>query len=269
MKTAPDPPDQNDRVIAELESLSAALNAWNSSLILGGGVALIVYDRCMARSEAQPVGTTDMDFLIPRKPAVPANAEPVSKALLRLGFTVRRKNTGTPPIESYVREAEEMEFEVEFLTDDRVKAKTLAVEIKEAGVVAQALSYLEMSFAHATEAKLPSGAGIRVVTPEAWVFHKGLTFVRRPPKSSKQYKDLYGIWFVLTQMDAFSATTLVRLKDLQARQHANWKKAFLANLTSWIAKASPGDWSQLIAQDPQRRLTEVRFKALVESLAKA
>ncbi len=57
---------------------------------------------------AKPVGTTDMDFLIPRKPAVPAKAESVSKALGDLGFSVRQKNTGSPPIESYVKESGDM-----------------------------------------------------------------------------------------------------------------------------------------------------------------
>lgn len=73
----------------------------------------------------------------------------------------------------------ETEIEIEFLTDDRSRQKAVSAPIAGAAVVAQPLSYLEMSLQTVTPVRLPRGTEILVVRPEAWVFHKGLTFTRR------------------------------------------------------------------------------------------
>lgn len=260
------PPHANELILLELENLAANLGDWSGTLVLGGGVALIVYDRCMAKTSARPVGTTDMDFLIPRRPVVAADAEPLSKILKKQGFLHRPKDVGTPPIESYVKEIGETEIEVEFLTDARTRSKSESALIAPAQVVAQSLSYLEMSLASVTTAILPGGTKIQVVRPEAWVFHKGLTFTRRKSGSAKGAKDLYGIWFVLTMLGYFSDATWVGLKSLQSNHPSAWKNTFRSNLKSWIAKATPRDWSQLSAQDTEQRLTEAGFRRLIEKL---
>ena len=166
--------NSNDLILSELENLVAHLGPWSENLVLGGGIALIVYDRCMARASARPVGTTDMDFLIPRRPVVAVNAKPLSKILGDQGFTHRHKSMGNPPVESYFKEIEDTEIEVEFLTDNLKREKTESAPIPEAGVVAQPLSYLEMSLNSVTTASLPKGTTVRIVRPEAWIFHKGL-----------------------------------------------------------------------------------------------
>lgn len=256
----------NDMIIKQLEHLAKALGPWRDSLVLGGGVALIVYDRCMARTNAKPVGTADLDFLIPRRPLVPANSAPLSTVLKDLGFKIHTKDLGIPPVQSFVKESGDVELEVEFLTDDRTRSKTQSVPIEGAQIVAQPLSYLEMSLQSVTAAILPSNTEIRIVTPEAWVFHKGLTFPRRKPGSAKQQKDLYGMWFVLTQMGDFSTAATLRLGKLQAKQPASWKRDFGLNLSDWVANAIPKDWDRLIAQDPEQRLTEAAFRGLVKRI---
>jgi hypothetical protein len=254
----------NDLILSELESLAAHFGAWSQSLVLGGGVALVVYDRCMAPASARPVATTDMDFLIPRKPAVPSDAQSLYQILLRQKFRHRQKDLGNPPIESYVKEIRDIEIEVEFLTDDRARKKAESAPIARAQVVAQPLSYLEMSLESVTSATLPGGTEVRVVRPEAWVFHKGLTFTRRKPGSGKAAKDLYGIWFVLTMLGPLSDATWVALKRLYASHPAAWEKAFVSNLEAWAEEASPRGWGELLAQDPERRLTEIAFRSLVK-----
>lgn len=257
----------NDLILSELETLAAHFGEWTSSLVLGGGVALILYDRCMAKADARPVATTDMDFLIPRCPIVSANVEPLSKILQEMGFHHRAKDLGDPPIESYVKEINEIEIEVEFLTDDRARKKTNSTSIPIAQVVAQSLSYLEMSLEFSTTVTLPNRTEIRVVRPEAWVFHKGMTFSRRRT-AAKSAKDLYGIWFVLTMLGDFSEATMAALEPLQSKQPMSWKKVFIENLQSWVAQASPRDWSILIGQDPESRMTEIAFRGLIERLTK-
>ncbi|MCM2321806.1 MAG: nucleotidyltransferase domain-containing protein [Oligoflexia bacterium] len=261
------PQATNEIIIAELENLIAHLEEWSQCLVLGGGVALIVYDQCMAGDSARPVGTTDLDFLIPRSPDVTVNTQPLSRILESLGFSTRLKSLGNPPIESYVKEVEETEIEVEFLTDDRTRKKKDSTQIPKAGVVAQSLSYLEMSLNSATTAKLPRGTTVRIVRPEAWVFHKGLTFTRRKPGSLKSTKDLYGIWFVLTMLGEFSERTWAGLKNIQSQQPSSWEKTFKSNLKGWVYEATPRDWAQLLSQDPEQRLKKEAFVGMVEKLS--
>lgn len=257
----------NNLILLELESLATHFGKWSKQLVLGGGVALIVYDQCIAKTSARPIGTTDMDFLISRRPIVPVGADPLSVILRSQGFHHRTKDLGSPPIESYVKEIKGTEIEVEFLTDARVRKKTESTSIPGANVVAQPLSYLEMSLKSVTTATLPGGTEIQVVRPGAWVFHKGMTFPRRKAGSAKTVKDLYGIWFVLTMLGDFSDMARLELKSLQLKQPSTWKIRFTNNLQAWLARATPREWSQLVNQDPEQRLTEAAFRRLVRSLS--
>ena len=47
----------------------------------------------------------------------------------------------------------------------------------------------------------------QVVSPDRWMFHKALTFTKRRSKV-KLSKDLYGIWYVGSQLGKFSKNTL-------------------------------------------------------------
>ncbi|MDE3046369.1 MAG: hypothetical protein KGJ02_06980 [Verrucomicrobiota bacterium] len=76
------------------------------------------------------------------------------------------------------------------------------------GVAAQPLSYLTLSLQRTMEFQTHSSARGRVVTPGAWMFHKGLTFTRRK-SLSKILKDLYGIWYAATQLGNLSEQATV------------------------------------------------------------
>ncbi|HAR42567.1 MAG TPA: hypothetical protein DCS07_08045 [Bdellovibrionales bacterium] len=97
MKSRPATPESpgsresNDAIIEQLEQLARALGPWRDSIVLGGGVALIVYDCCMAKTHAQPIGTADLDFLIPRRPVLPTNIASLSTVLKDLGFQIHTK----------------------------------------------------------------------------------------------------------------------------------------------------------------------------------
>ncbi|HLD99367.1 MAG TPA: hypothetical protein VJB59_03870 [Bdellovibrionota bacterium] len=122
---------------------------------------------------AGAIGTTDVDFLILRRPVLKqGNARSISEILEEQGFQQQPKSTGNPPVESYVKELDETEIEVEFLTDDRTRKKP--------------------------EVVLISNAGIAV----------SLTFTRRKAGSPKRVKDLYGIWFVSTMLGDPSESAL-------------------------------------------------------------
>ena len=109
-----------------------------------------------------------------------------------------------------------------------------------------------------------SGENGIVVAPSAWMFHKGLTFPRRK-SASKVYKDLYGIWYVATQLGTFSEEAIVELLFLRS-QYPKWFKTFQNNLHRWIDGASPLEWTKLEAQDPHGKLKKLAFERIINAM---
>lgn len=102
------------------------------------------------------------------------------------------------------------------------------------------------------------------MTPGAWIFHKGLTFTKRK-SSLKILKDLYGIWYVASQLSDFSDRALDEFSVL-AKQHPKWFKTFQKNLQNWLSNASPSDWSKLESQDPSGRLRKLNFEQTMKKI---
>lgn len=252
---------QEDRIISEfLESLGP----WRDFVTIGGGFALFIYKLYLAdpKLENFPVGTRDIDSLIPRK--VPEiSKKNIAKYLNEAGYTPIFKDMDIPATESYIKEIDGIEVEIEFLTDSSAredKNKNVTV----AGVVAQPLSYLMLSLQSTMEFQTLSQRVGKVVSPGAWIFHKGLTFPRRK-SSSKSLKDLYGIWYVVTQLGDFSDQALIEFNIL-SQQHPKWLHTFLKQLSDWADHASPADWSTLEAQDPSGRLKKLHFERVIKTL---
>lgn len=162
-----------------------------------------------------------------------------------------------------MKEIDDLEVEIEFLTDSATRNdKNENVII--AGVIAQPLSYLTLSLQMTMEFKTRSNEIGKVVSPEAWMFHKGLTFVKRK-SPSKLLKDLYGIWYVATQLGDFSEKAVAEFKTL-IKRHPKWFKTLQKNLHKWLENASPGEWSRLETQDPFGKLKKLNFERTVKNL---
>ena len=125
--------EKEDRVVSEF---LRSIGPWRKHVVIGGGYALIIY-KLYLTDQAKghlPVGTKDLDTLIPRK--IPeASKKDIAKHLTEAGFKQFFKNFDDPASEVYVKEINGSEIEIEFLTDN------LAI----AGVIAQPLQYLEQS----------------------------------------------------------------------------------------------------------------------------
>lgn len=193
-----------------------------------------------------PVGTRDIDSLIPRKIPEVSNKN-IQSYLREASFNHVFKDLNDPATEAYVKDIAGAEIEIEFLTDDSVrnnKDKNVVI----AGVVAQPLSYLTLSLQTTLKFQTYSNVTGNVVTPGAWIFHKGLTFTKRK-SSLKTFKDLYGIWYVASQLGEFSNHAIDEFKAL-AKQHPKWFKTFQKNLRDWSENITPNDWTKLEAQVP-------------------
>lgn len=162
----------NSLIVKQVEELAVVLKPWSDQLVLGGGVALILYDLVLSKANSGAVATTDIDFLIPRKP-LKVGDEKISKILLENGYQTKHKSLDTPSIQSFVKQIDDVEIEVEFLTDNQARFKPAVVEIKGAGVNAQPLSYIEMSLREATPLSLANGETISVVTRKLGFFIRG------------------------------------------------------------------------------------------------
>lgn len=254
----------NLALVAQVEELAKLLKPWSEQLIIGGGVALILYDTVLAKSNAGAVGTTDIDYLIPRK-LIKVGSESISEILVNHGYELKNKSLSQPAVQSFIKQFNDVEIEVEFLTDDKSRQKEDVVVIEAAGIHAQPLSYIEMSLQEATPVRLDNGLTILLVKPEAWVFHKGLTFTKRT-NQLKQYKDLYGIWFVLTQLNKISLATERALPKLMEKYPPGWKQTFRKNLSGWIKNASPRDWDLLADQDVNGALSKTGFLGALQTI---
>jgi hypothetical protein len=253
--------EKEDAVISEF---LRSIGPWHSHIVIGGGYALIIYKLYLADKTLKnpPVGTRDIDSLIPRKIPEVSKAN-IAKHLHDAGFTQVYKDLDHPATESYVKEIHGLEVEIEFLTDSATrgdKHKNVVI----AGVVAQPLSYMALSLRTTTPFQTYSGVTGFVVSPGAWIFHKGLTFTKRMA-DSKKLKDLYGIWYVASQLRDFSERAIAELRSL-GKEHPKWYKTFQGNLRMWLENATPLDRMKLEQQDPLGGLKRLVFDKVITQL---
>jgi hypothetical protein len=252
---------QEDKIISEF---LRSLGPWREFVIIGGGFALFIYKLYLADPNLKnfPVGTRDIDSLIPRRiPEI--SKKSIAKYLDEAGFMHLFKDVNIPATESYVKDIDGVEVEIEFLTESATrydKDKNVVI----AGVVAQPLSYLTLSLQTTMQFQTYSEEIGKVVSPGAWLFHKGLTFTRRKTPL-KMLKDLYGIWYVASQLGDFSDKAIGEFTIL-GRQHPKWQQTFQKQLSNWIDQASPSDWAKLEAQDPSGKLKKLSFERSLKIL---
>jgi hypothetical protein len=253
---------------AVIDEFLKSIGPWSNCIVIGGGYALIIYRLYLANNNGiLPVGTRDIDSLISRK-APKVLGKNIGECLQEAGFLQSFKDYDNPATESYIKEINGVEVEVEFLTNDCTrKGKNKNIAIAGTGIIAKQLSYIQMSLDNIKKFKTFSGILGQVASPAAWMFHKGLAFPKRNDKK-KSYKDLYGIWYVATQLGDLSQEAVKELASLSI-QHPQWSKTFCKNLQKWLDIVIPYDWINLESQDPYGNLKKEAFEDLVTVLKKA
>lgn len=256
---------QEDSVIDEFLK---SIGPWSNYIVVAGGYALIIYRLYLTTNNGiSPAGTRDIDSLISRKvPKILGKS--IAECLAEAGFSHNYKDYDNPATESYIKEINGIEVEIEFLTDDSTrKGKNKNITIASAGITAQQLSYIQIGLDNIKKFTTYSGLSGQVVSPGAWMFNKGLTFPQRNEKT-KRYKDLYGIWYVATQLGDLSQAAINELASLSI-QYPQWSKKFCKNLQKWLNTAIPYDWINLESQDPYGNLKKEVFEDIVKMLKKA
>ena len=128
---------QEDKIISDFLH---SIGPWRDYVVIGGGFALFIYKLYLSDQKLKnpPVGTRDIDSLLPRK--IPdISKKNIWNYLLEAGFNHVFKDLDEPATEAYVKEISGAEVEIEFLTDDSArdnKDKNIVI----AGVVVQPLT---------------------------------------------------------------------------------------------------------------------------------
>ena len=190
---------------AILSEVYTVFGSYSDKIVISGGIALLIY-RYYFSSDSKlirPAITKDIDLLIPRKIKL---EDSLSERLINYGFKQTTSSLEIPPVESYSAKIKGEEIILEFLTDRRSR-ENQDTNVIVGGVSAQPLSFIEMSLENPLSFAIGKNLFAQVVSPDRWMFHKALTFTKRRSKV-KLSKDLYGIWYVGSQLGKFSKNTL-------------------------------------------------------------
>lgn len=235
---------------------------FSEKVVIGGGIALLIYRYYLSSDSKliKPAITKDLDLLIPRNLKM---HDSLGDRLSEYGFKRMTSSLETPPVESYAANIKGEEIVLEFLTDRRTR-ENKNTNVIVGGISAQPLSYIEMSLENPISFAIGKNLFTQVVSPDRWLFHKALTFTKRRSKA-KLSKDLYGIWYVGSQLGRLSDKTVGNFLILKEESPKAWANRIKKQLQDWIAAASPSDWKTLESQDPAQRLSKLSFVEFVES----
>jgi hypothetical protein len=212
-------------------------------IVIGGGWAPYVYHRYVLGNKShEPIRTRDIDLMVPR--TVPVLGEKtVDQVLVEAGFEAVFKSRDIPPVIHYEGNIENMDVEIEFLADQTGSNPEIVLEVQK-GLHAEALRFISIVVENVAEVTIDDAviAGqsspliVKVPTPAAYMFHKGLVF-RRRKDPEKKAKDLYYIFDILKGGSKIMPAIMDDFDQL-SRKYPAWFKTFIENLTLYFQTTS-------------------------------
>ena len=242
-----------------------------SQVVIGGGwVPLIYYHYLIGDKSLNPLRTLDIDFFVGDNVPV-IGSESLDQLLTNAGLKSEFKSLDTPPVVHYEGKIEKFDVEIEFLTDQIGSKQDKVIEVQK-GLHAEVLRYISISLENVitvsiddfVEVKRPQHFQVRVPTPAAFIFHKGLVFKKRN-KRNKKAKDLFYIFDVLVN---FSNNIDYILNDfgLLKNKYKPWFEKFISNMEMYFANLT-SEGIQLVLEQRSisslPRLTDAQFSAFV------
>ncbi len=216
------------------ETLSILEDYLPDVVIAGGWVPLIYYHYLLSDKKREPLRTKDIDIVVPEHLKKRRN-KTVDAILREAGFKMCFKSRHTPPVISYEGTIGEFEVEIEFLTHLRGAGKDQVAVVQE-GLHAQQLRFIIVLLENSINIEIDDFKlkgnellRVRVPSPGAFVFQKGLTFVRRV-KPVKKAKDLYYIFDLLSNRDKLHEQIIKDINSFRESYPVNWTKKFKRNL---------------------------------------
>jgi hypothetical protein len=261
----------NDRFATGLLNTLWILRDYLSEIVVGGGwVPFLYYRYLIENGDRERIFTRDIDLMV--RPQVPViGSQTIDKLLREAGLKTVFKSRDTPPLIHYEGEIDGVAVEIEFLTDQS-GSNSDSVRKVQPDLHAEALRFIslivdntvELTISHKAFGEEGAQLIVKVPTPAAYVFHKGLIYRRRKDQR-KRDKDLYYIFDILTgcrKMMPPIMNDFVRL----ARIHKSWFRTFVNNLGTDFADADSDGVLGVVEQRPAnvyQDLDEDQFRNFV------
>jgi hypothetical protein len=211
------------------------LRDYLSVIVVGGGwVPLLDYHYLVADKSIEPIRTRDIDLLVDTYVPV-LGGKSIDRLLLEAGFKPIFRSSDTPPIIHYEATIEGEDVEIEFLTDQRGAGDDVVLEVQK-GLHAEALRFVSIPIIHTIEVTIDDFQiggevypfTVKVPSPEAYIFHKGLIFERRRD-TQKRAKDLYYIFDILANCPELRERIIEGLKGFK-KEYPSWFTSFIRKL---------------------------------------
>lgn len=236
----------------------------------GGWVPLLYYHYLLADKTREPIRTRDIDLLVEIQVPMVGD-KTVDRLLLEAGFKATFKSSDTPPVIHYEGTIDGADVEIEFLTDQRGSRDEVVIEVQK-GLHAEALRFISIPISHTIEViiddfRIRGGyhpLSVKVPSPEAYIFHKGLVFERRKDKQKKA-KDLYYIFDILANCPELKERIVEGLKSFE-KEYPSWFARFIKNLQKNFSDLTADGILIISGQRPAGafpKLTEGQFREYV------
>ena len=247
------------------------LREYLSVIVVGGGwVPFLYYHYLVADKSREPIRTRDIDLLVETRVPV-LGGKSVDGLLLEAGFRSVFRSSDRPPVIHYEGTIEGEDVEIEFLTDQRGAKEDVVIEVQE-GLHAEALRFISIPIEHAIELTIDDFQigrehhpfRVKVPSPEAYIFHKGLIFERRKDKEKKA-KDLYYIFDILANCPELKGRIIQGLNGFE-KQYASWFSRFIRNLQKYFSELTADGVDMVSSQRPAEafpKLTKEQFRQYV------
>lgn len=261
----------NDLLVSGFFKTLRILKDYLPVIVIGGGWAPFIYHRYLLGNKShETIRTRDIDFMVPLNVPVIGH-KTVDQVLVEAGFEAVFKSRDIPPIIHYVGNIDNMDVEIEFLADQTGSNTDIVLEVQK-GLYAEALRFISIVFDNVTEATVddavsvghPSPLIVKVPTPAAYIFHKGLVF-RRRKDPEKKAKDLYYIFDIITGCNQIVPAIMDDFTRL-SRKYPTWFKTFIGNLSLYFETISSDGVLWVTEQRPSfafKGLNMEQFKQFV------
>lgn len=240
-------------------------------MVIGGGwVPFLYYHYLLADKSKEPIRTRDIDVLVDiRVPVI--GVKTVNELLLRAGFKPTFKSLDTPPVIHYEGTIDGEDVRIEFLTNQKAAEGDVAIEVQK-GLHAEALRFISILINNVIEVTIDDFQfekecqllKVKVPSPEAYIFHKGLTFERRKDKQ-KMAKDLYYVFDILANCPGLMERIIKGLKGFEGT-NSSWFSRFIKKLKDNFLGLTSDGIMMILSQRPPGsfpQLTDEQFKQYI------
>lgn len=238
------------------------LREYLNVVIVGGGwVPLVYYHYLLGDKSKTPIRTRDIDLVIDKKISIQGE-KTIDGLLIESGMQVVFKSFTNPPAILYEGTIDGDDVEIEFITDLRGAREDIVIEVQK-GLHAQALRFVSIILENTIEVTIDDfqienksqDLVIKVPSPEAYIFHKGLIFNRRKGKE-KHAKDLYYIFDILANCPELEDRIFNGLRRMK-KEYSSWFKRFEQNLNENFQDISSSGVMSVSSQRPSTAFPEL------------